>query len=349
MPESFEVAFTADFLSNGKLVLKDIGLNLLNDAKSIHYRFLEHYEPTLSANEIDGIDALISLAPRITTDSLARADRLIAICRFGVGYDMVNVKACTEADVALFIAVGAVNHSVAEAILGWMLALGHHFKQKDRLTREGRWNEKSYWMGTEIRRKIVGIVGLGGIGGHLAGLLRPFGTQEMIAFDPYVDLARAKSLGVRMVALPELLKASDYVVVCCPLTEKTRGLLASTELALMKPSAYLINTARGGIVDENALVERLQSRAIAGAAIDVFASEPVSNQHPLCQLDNVILAPHAIAWTDELFEELGSMCCRQVATLAKGEIPEGLVNQEVRQRPGFQEKLQRQAKAERRV
>ena len=344
MPESFEVAFTADFLSNDKLVFKDIGLNLLNEAKSIRYRFLACQEPTLSAGQIDGIDALISLAPRITADSLARANRLIGICRFGVGYDMVDVKACTEADVALFIAVGAVNHSVAEAILGWMLALGHHVKQKDRLTREGRWNEKSYWMGTEIRRKVVGIVGLGGIGGRLAGLLGPFGTQEVVAFDPYIGPARAKSVGVRMVALSELLQISDYVVVCCPLTEETRGLLGPAELALMKPGAYLINTARGGIVDEDSLVERLKSGGIAGAAIDVFASEPVSDQHPLCQLDNVILAPHAIAWTDELFEELGNMCCRQVEILARGQIPEGLVNKEVCERSRFQEKLQRWAR-----
>jgi phosphoglycerate dehydrogenase-like enzyme len=346
MPETFEVAFTADFLSEGKLVYKNIGLNLLDDAKGIRYRFLNHYEPTLSANEIEGVDALISLAPRITTNSLAQANRLIAICRFGVGYDMVDVKACTEADVALFIAVGAVNHSVAEAILGWMLALGHHLIQKDRLTREGKWKEKSYWMGTEIRRKVVGIVGLGGIGGHLAGLLHPFGTQEVIAFDPYAGQARAKSLGVRMVELSELLKESDFVAVCCPLTEETRGLLGVAELALMKPSAYLINTARGGIVDETALVERLKSRAIAGAAIDVFASEPVSGQHPLCQLDNVILAPHAIAWTDELFEDLGNMCCRQAVTLTRGQIPEGLVNKEVCERSRFQEKLQRWARPE---
>lgn len=346
MPESFEVAFTADFLSEGKLVYRDIGLNLLSEAKSIRYRFLDQYQSTLSAKEIEGIDALISLAPRITADSLALANHLIGVCRFGVGYDMVDVKACTEADVALFIAVGAVNHSVAEAILGWMLALGHHLIRKDRLTREGRWNEKSYWMGTEIRRKVVGIIGLGGIGGHLAGLVRPFGAQEVIAFDPHVGPARAKSLGVKMVELSELLNASDYVAVCCPLTEETRGLLGSAELALMKPTAYLINTARGGIVDENALVERLKSGGIAGAAIDVFASEPISGQHPLCQLDNVILAPHAIAWTDELFEELGNMCCRQAATLARGEIPEGLVNKEVQQRPGFQEKVQRWAKRE---
>src|SRR5262249_29884146 len=157
--------------------------------------------------------ALICLGTRITAASLAHANRLIAVARFGVGYDSVDVRACTDADVGLFIAAGAVNYSVAEAILGWMLALGHHLKQKDQLTRMGRWNERSYWMGSEIRRKVVGLVGVGGIGGALVNFLRPFGAEEIVAFDPYVNEARARQLMVRLVAMPELLRLSDYVVI----------------------------------------------------------------------------------------------------------------------------------------
>jgi phosphoglycerate dehydrogenase-like enzyme len=340
MTRHFEVAFTADFLSDGKLVFKDIGLESLAKDQAIQYRFLEP-EATLSPHQLHNLDALICLGPKITAASLSRADHLIAVARFGVGYDSVDVNACTQADVALFIAAGAVNHSVAEAILGWMLALGHHLKQKDQLTREGRWNERSYWMGSEIRGKVVGLIGVGGIGGTLVDLLRPFGAAEIVAFDPYADAARAKQLMVRLVPLPELLCLSDYVVICCPLTEETRNLLGASELALMKPSAYLINAARGGIVNEDALVEALKFKRIAGAAIDVFASEPVTSQHPLCQLENVILAPHAIAWTDELFSEIGHMCCKQVVSLSNGDVPRGLVNKEVAERPGFREKLQR--------
>jgi phosphoglycerate dehydrogenase-like enzyme len=146
---------------------------------------------------------------------------------------------------------------------------------------------------------------------------------------------------VRLARLPELLGLSDYVVICCPLTDETRNLLGPSALALMKRTAFLVNAARGGIVDENALVDRLRSGSIAGAAIDVFAEEPVDNSNPLCQMDNVILAPHAIAWTDELFEEIGRMCCRQVITLAQGAVPEGLINKEVCTKPGFMEKLRR--------
>ena len=341
MAEHFEVAFTADFLSNGKLIFKEIGLDVLDKSQGIHYCFLQEPESVLSADHLDNLDALICLGTRITAASLTHANRLIAVARFGVGYDSVDVRACTDADVGLFIAAGAVNYSVAEAILGWMLALGHHLKQKDQLTRTGRWNERSYWMGSEIRRKVVGLVGVGGIGGTLVNFLRPFGAEEIVAFDPYVNEARARQLMVRLVAMPELLRLSDYVVICCPLTEETRNLLGTAELALMKSSAFLINAARGGIVNEDALVGALTAKQIAGAAIDVFASEPVNAEHPLCHLENVILAPHAIAWTDELFAEIGHKCCEQVVSLSNGQVPEGLVNKEVAQRRGFQEKLRR--------
>jgi phosphoglycerate dehydrogenase-like enzyme len=340
MTQRFEVAFTADFLADGQLVFKDIGLELLSANQAIRYRFLEP-EATLSARQLHNLDALVCLAPKITIDSLSQADRLVAVARFGVGYDSVDVNACTEADVALFIAAGAVNYSVAEAILGWMLALGHHLKQKDQLVREGRWNEKSHWMGSEIRHKVVGLVGVGGIGGTLAGLLHPFRAAEIIAFDPYVNAARAQQLMVRLVSLGKLLSLSDYVVICCPLTNETRNLLGAPELALMKRSAYLVNAARGGIVNEDALIETLKMKQIAGAAVDVFASEPVTARHPLCQFDNVILAPHAIAWTDELFAEIGQKCCEQVLSLFSGQVPGGLVNKEVVGRTGFQEKLRR--------
>ena len=340
MTQQFELAFTGDFLSDGKLVFKDIGLELLAANQAIHYRFLEP-EATLSADQLRGLDALICLAPKITAASLSSAERLLAVARFGVGYDSVDVSSCTQADVGLFIAAGAVNYSVAEAILGWMLALGHHLKKKDQLTREGKWNERSLWMGSEIRRKVIGLVGVGGIGGALVDMLRPFGAAEIVAHDPYVAAARAEQLRVRLLKLPELLRLSDYIIICCPLTEETRNLLAASQLGLMKPTAYLINAARGGIVNEEALVEALKQERIAGAAIDVFASEPASAQHPLCQLENVILAPHSIAWTDELFAAIGHQCCRQVMMLAKGQIPEGLINNEVCERTLFQRKLQR--------
>jgi phosphoglycerate dehydrogenase-like enzyme len=195
----------------------------------------------------------------------------------------------------------------------------------------------------------VGIIGLGGIGGRLAELVRPLGPARILACDPYIAAERAASLGAGVVSREELMRSSDYVVVTCPLTDETRGSIGATELGWMKPSAYFINIARGGIVDEEALVEVLRVRAIAGAATDVFASEPAGSVHPLYELDNIIVAPHSIAWTDEFFERMGVMCCRQAVSLFDGVIPDGLVNVEVLDRPAFTKKLERFKEARRRV
>jgi phosphoglycerate dehydrogenase-like enzyme len=337
MSRPFNVGLTADFASGEVRLFDSASLEGLRKA-GIDWRFLEQHEPVLAAHQIQDLDALICLTPRVTADSFSTSGRLLAVLRFGVGYDTVDVSACTDAGVALFITSGAVNYSVAEAILGWMLALGHHFIRKDRLTREGKWQERSRWMGSELRRKTIGLIGLGGIGGALTELLKPFQTAELLAFDPYVASERAASLNTRLTDLSQLLRTSDYVVVTCPLNDETRGLLGANELALMKPNAYLVNAARGGIVDENALEIALKSRQIAGAAVDVFAAEPAL-QHPFFALDNILLAPHAIAWTHELFQEISLMCCQQALALSKGNVPAGLINHEVRERPKFLEKL----------
>jgi len=337
MPRPFNVGLTADFMSGEVRLFDETGLTDLRKA-GIECRFLERHEPVLAPHQIEDLDALICLTPQVRADSFSSFDRLLAVLRFGVGYDTVDVGACTAAGVALFITSGAVNYSVAEAILSWMLALGHHCLQKDRLTREGKWQERSRWMGSELRRKTIGLIGLGGIGGALTELLRPFQTSELLAFDPYVAPERAAALSTRLTNLPELLRTSDYVIVTCPLNEQTRGLVGPDELALMKPHAYLVNAARGGIVDESALEGALRARRIAGAAVDVFVTEPAV-QHSFFELDNVLLAPHAIAWTSELFQEISLKCCQQAMALSKGEIPAGLINQEVSRHQKFREKL----------
>jgi phosphoglycerate dehydrogenase-like enzyme len=274
----------------------------------------------------------------VTAASVSRAADLLAFSRFGVGFDAVDVAACTAADVAVLIASGAVDRSVAEATLAWMLALTHHVRAKDALVRTGKWEERSQYMGSELRDRVLGVVGLGGIARALIALLGGFGMGPPLAFDPYVDPQTAQGLGVRLVSLDELLSAADFVSIHCPLTDATRGLLGARELARMKPTAWLVNTARGGIVNEDALYEVLANRRIAGAATDVFTREPVVGPHRFAELDNVLLAPHCIAWTDELFRDVGRAACRGLLDLSLGRRPNGVVNPEVFDRPGFQAK-----------
>src|SRR5438128_12204546 len=162
-----------------------------------------------------------------------------------------------------------------------------------------------------------------------------------LAFAPSLKEESATAFGVRLITLDELLQEADFVSIHCPLTDKTRGLIGTRELALMKPDAYLLNTARGGIVDEDALYDALRNRRIAGAAIDCFAQEPVTSPHRFGELDNVLLAPHSIAWTDELFRDIGRAACQVMVDLSLGKKPRGAVNPEVFDRPGFEAKWKR--------
>lgn len=338
----FRVALTADFYGPDRMPrYRDLGLGLFeNEPRITHSAFAEH-RPTIAPEQIGDAQGIIVLTPAVTVQSVSNADDLLAIGRFGVGYDAVDVAACTEADVVVFITTGAVDYSVAEATVAWMLALTHHIRSKDTLVREGRWNDRSHYMGSELRDRTLGVVGLGGIGRKLIALLSGFGMNPPLAFDPYVDEGAARSLGVRLVGLDELLGTADFVSINCPLTDQTRGLIGARQLALMKPSAYLVNTARGGIVAEDPLFDALRDRRIAGAAIDVFADEPVIKPHRFGQLDNVLLAPHCIAWTEELFRDIGRAACQGMLDLALGRRPRGVVNPQVFDRPSFQRKWER--------
>jgi phosphoglycerate dehydrogenase-like enzyme len=336
----FRVAITADFFGPaGALLYRDIGLSVLEAAGNMSWHPLTQHHAEMQPEQLAGAEAALVLAPRVTARSLSQSQELLAIARFGVGYDSVDVAACTAADVVLLIAAGAVDRPMAEATLAWMLALTHHVRTKDRLVREGRWHDRNDFMGCELRERTLGVVGFGGIGRMLVKLLAGFGMNPPLAFDPYLDAATTLQHGARKVELDELLREADFVSVHCPLSEATRNLIGRREIALMKRSAYLFNTARGGIVDEDALYEALADKRIAGAATDVFTGEPILTPHRFGRLDNVLLAPHSIGWTHELFRDIGRTALGSLVELARGRRPpRGIVNPEVFERPGFQAK-----------
>jgi phosphoglycerate dehydrogenase-like enzyme len=339
--EPFRVAFTGDFHdSDGNPKYRDFGLPVFQNHTQIEHHVIGEFTPELTAEQIGTANGVIVLTPRVTARSLRTPD-LLAIARFGVGFDSVDVDACTQADVLLIIATGAVERSVAEAVLTWMLALSHHLQVKDRLVREGRWEARSQYMGSELRGRTLGLVGFGRIARALVQLVGGLGIKKFLAYDPHVEPRLAWEHGVEIASLDDLLSKSDFVSIHCPLEPSTRNLIGEPQLARMQPHAFLINTARGGIVDEQALYRILKERRIAGAAVDVFASEPPITRHPLAELDNVLLAPHCIAWTDELFSEIGRVVCQGMLDLSHGEKPNGMVNPVVLQRPGFKDKWAR--------
>jgi phosphoglycerate dehydrogenase-like enzyme len=338
----FRIALTADFYDEaGAPRYADFGLDTFEGHEHVAVsRFSEH-RSEITPDQLAGHHAVLVLSSKVTANSLAGCDDLLAISRFGVGYDSVDVEACTANNVLVTITPGAVDRPVAEATIGWMLALTHRLLQKDRLVRTGQWDDRSQYMGCELRDRTLGVIGLGGIGRKLVQLLQGFGMRQTVAFDPFAPPEAFAESGVRKVALEELLSTADFVSLHCPLNEQTRDLIGEDQLRLMKPNAYLLNLARGGIVDEAALYDALASRRIAGAALDCFENEPVMTPHRLGELENVLLAPHSIAWTDELFRDIGRTACQGLLDVSLGRRPHGTVNPEVFDNPGFVEKWNR--------
>jgi phosphoglycerate dehydrogenase-like enzyme len=338
----FRVGLSADFLNEQRqLIFPDIGLALLERQPGLEYEFLPEYRPEYAPEQLSRYDVLISLKPRVTAASLAQADRLCAIGRCGVGYDNVDLAACTEHDIAVYITPQGVIKPIAESIVLFVLALSHHLVRKDRMIREGRWVESTRWLGREPRDRVVGTIGFGNIAREAFRLLRVLGPARFLAFDPNLDAEAVRSNGAEPVALDDVFRESDYVLINCPLTPETRKLVGAKQFGMMKPTAFLINTARGPIVDEAALVAALQERKIAGAALDVFESEPLPAGSPLLSLENVVLTSHSVGWTEELFRDMGRIDCEGALAVMRGEAPAAVVNRNVLERPGFRRKLER--------
>jgi len=328
---TFKLALSADFRRpDGSPAFPSFDLSPLNDDARIDWSYISVADGCIRADDLEGYDALILLGASIEASSFPKDGRLSMVARFGVGYDNVDVAACEANDVAVVITPSGVRRPVAVAILTFVLALAGRLTIKDRLTRRGPegWDERGAHMGQGLIDLTLGSVGIGNIGAEMFRLAQPLG-MKFLAHDPYADAELAKSLGVELVALEDVFRRSDFVCINCPLTEETRGLVNAERLALMKPTGFLINTARGPIVDQNALTEALTQNRIAGAGLDVFAEEPSRADDPLFALENVIVTPHALCWTDQCFAEIGAADIRAVSDIISGTVPQGIVNRSI--------------------
>lgn len=339
-----DAILSADFLDErGALIFPDISLDTIATEPRIRHRFLDTYLAEYEPGQLQDADVLLSLKPKVTAQSLEGLTRLCAIGRFGVGYDNVDLAACTDNDIAVYITRQAVVRPVASSIVLMVLAASHNLVWKDRLIRRGEWTATTRVLGQEPRGRVVGTVGLGNIAREALRLLRPFELERYLAFDPAVTPEAASELGVHLVSLEELFTQSDYVLINCPLTPQTKGLIGEPLLRLMKKDAVLINTARGPIIDESALIGVLKDEAIRCAALDVFEHEPLSPQSPLMAMDNTILTSHSLCWTKELFRDMGRESFAGVLAITRGQAPANVVNPAVLTRPGFLRKLERLA------
>lgn len=335
----FSVGVSRDFLDpDGRNVWGDIRLGEL-DTAGIDWHYLPRDTDELLARDIDGLDAVLFAAPAVTARTFAGLDRPpLLLARFGVGYDAVDLDACTRHGALVTITPDGARRPVSTAALTLLLAVLHNVAAKDRLVREGRWAEREQWMGLGLTGRRVGLLGLGNTARDLVGLLRPFDV-EVLAYDPYCPPETARELGVRLADADTVMAESDAVIVMCVLTAETRHLVDARRLSLMKPSAVLLNVARGPIVDEAALIEALRAGRIRGAGLDVFETEPPAPDNPLLSMDNVVLSPHSLAWTDEMSAGNGGSAVRAVLDVAAGKLPRFVVNRDVLGHPGLAERL----------
>jgi phosphoglycerate dehydrogenase-like enzyme len=341
MGRAVRIGLSKDVIdAGGNFIAPGPGLRLLDEMPGIEYEVLPELLREVTPQQIEGFDMLFSLTPRWTTATLQGNDRLLSVHRFGVGYDMIDVPALTKAGVALCITRDAVRRPVAAAILAFLLALSTRMPFKDRLIRAGRWTERAMYHGIGLTGRTLGVIGVGNIGHEVFRLAMPLDMHHL-GCDPYIRPESVVDVNVTLVDMDTILRESDFLSICCPLNEETRHLIGESELRKMKPTSFLINMARGPIVDEKALLRALTGGWIQGAGLDVFEEEPTPASNPLLKLDNVILAPHSLAWLDQMFTGQWDSILAQMRAMQRGEVPPGLLNTEVCDSPLFRRRMSR--------
>jgi len=284
-------------------------------------------EPERWELEVVRVDGVISRKGKITREQMEKSGgRLKIIARTGVGVDpsRVDLDAAREFRIWVTNMPGSNAVSVAELAFGQMIALARHTFEANRAVRENRWSDYLSYIGTELAGKTIGIVGMGNIGTRMAIRARAFEMNFLVS-DPYIPESHVTALGGKLTSLEELLRNADFVTLHCPLTAETKRMIDEPRLGLMKPSAYLINAARGGVVSEDALWRALKEKKIAGAALDVVENEPLRQDHPLLQLDNVIFTPHIGAMTLEASKRGEWGAAEEVIRVLEGKKPKNPV------------------------
>ncbi|CAN5242047.1 phosphoglycerate dehydrogenase [soil metagenome] len=297
---------------------------------------VEALGPDFDVRSVDGTDrtallaaladasaVLIRSATKLDAEAIAAAPVLKVIARAGVGLDNVDIPAATTAGVMVVNAPTSNIISAAELTVGHILSLARHIPAAHGALAQGQWKRSKY-TGVELFEKTIGIIGLGRIGALITTRMQAFGTN-IVAYDPYITPARAQQLGVTLLPLDELLAQSDFITIHMPKTPETTGMISTDQLALMKPTAFIVNVARGGLIDEAALYTALKSHRIAGAGLDVFVQEPPTDS-PLLGLENVVVTPHLGASTDEAQEKAGVSVARSVRLALDGELVPDAVN-----------------------
>ncbi|MEM7057528.1 MAG: NAD(P)-dependent oxidoreductase [Pseudomonadota bacterium] len=323
---AFKVGSTRDLITaSGKPAFSEAAFEELAHNPDIDWEWIDQDVDWINPDLAARYDAIHVNLPRVTAESVARDDcRVKIFARNGVGFDTVDVAACAAKGITVTNTPFAIRRPVAVAALTLIFSLAGKLLIKDRLVRAGRWNDRVEHMGVGVSGRTLGLVGAGGIGQEFIPLAQPFFRQILVA-DPYVDAEVVAKMGAEMASFDDMLAQSDLVCAMCPLTEQTRHILDARAFAAMKPGAMFINVARGPVHDEAALIAALQSGHLAAAALDVTEQEPLSPDSPLIGMENTILTPHSLCWTDECFEDIARTALRSIVDMSLGQPPAHIV------------------------
>ncbi len=298
------------------------GIKLLSEKAEVDERYgLSPQELLTMVGDYDGL--VVRSGTRVTEEVIDAARNLKIIGRAGTGVDNIALDAATRKGILVVNAPTSNSIAVAEHTIGLMLSLARHIPQGHLSLHEGKWEQKRY-LGVELRGKVLGLIGLGRIGTAVARRAQGL-EMETVAYDPFVAVDHARRSGVELVSLEDLLKRSDFISIHVPKTNLTKSMIDRKSIELMKPTAYIVNCARGGIVDESALLEAVSSGRLAGAALDVFSEEPPGNP-ALFQVENIITTPHLGASTKEAQENIALDIAEQVIVALRGDVPRHSIN-----------------------
>jgi D-3-phosphoglycerate dehydrogenase / 2-oxoglutarate reductase len=284
-----------------------------------------------NSEEIASAEGIVIRLSKVTAAVMDSGPRLKVIGRHGVGIDNVDLAAATKRGIAVVFTPSALTmvNAVAEQTVQLMLALGRHAVTADKIVRENRWSERGKLMGVEFHEKTLGVVGLGAIGRKVAAICQRGLGMKIVAYDPFVKEAPADMEATLVDSLIEVLQQADVVTLHLPSTPETAGLIGAKELAAMKPSALLVNAARGGIVDSIALADALRRGHLFGAALDVFPEEPPAPDHPLMTAPRTLFSPHVASMTGGSMARMAALVSSQVVQVLTGERPAHVANPEV--------------------
>jgi len=308
--------------------IHEAGINILNRVAEV--KLASSTSEDVLAEEVKDVDALIiRVIGRVSRKVIESARKLKVIGHHGAGLDNIDLEAATDHGIPVVYTPEANTESVAEHTIGLMIAIAKKIPQTHyALTRNKNWAIRYECIGTELYRKTLGLIGFGRIGRAVARRAKGF-KMRVLAYDPYVSEDVAKKFGVKLVDLKTLLSNSDFVSIHVPLTKETYKLIGKRELEMMKPKTFLINTARGGVLDYKAVYEALIEGKLAGAAFDVYEEEPPNLEDPLFKLDNIIATPHMAAITEEALKRMAITVAKDVVKVLKGKRPKYIANPEV--------------------